>query len=144
MAGELVRTGQVGLGAWGANLVRNVDELSQLAWICDASPERRDLFARRFPNARPTASFEELLADDSVEAVVIATPVPTHHALAKQALEAGKHVFVEKPPAMRAGEMEELVALADSRGLVLMPGHLLLYHPGVRKLKELIDSGELG
>ena len=75
---------------------------------------------------------------------MIATPVPTHYALAKQALEAGKHVFVEKPPAMRAAEMEELVELAEARGLVLMPGHLLLYHPGVRKLKELVDSGDLG
>ena len=70
--------------------------------------------------------------------------MPTHYALAKQALEAGKHVFVEKPPAMRAAEIDELVALADDRDLVLMPGHLLLYHPGVRKLKELIDAGELG
>jgi len=75
---------------------------------------------------------------------VIATPVPTHHSLAKQALEAGKHVFVEKPPAMRSSEMDELVALAAERDLVLMPGHLLLYHPGVQKLKELIDAGELG
>ncbi len=75
---------------------------------------------------------------------MIATPVPTHYALAKQALEAGKHVLVEKPPAMHAAEMDELVALAADRGLVLMPGHLLLYHPGVRKLKELIDSGDLG
>jgi predicted dehydrogenase len=85
-----------------------------------------------------------MLADPALDAVVIATPVPTHHALAKEALEAGKHVFVEKPPAMRASEMEELVALAEERGLVLMPGHLLLYHPGVAKLKELIDTGELG
>ena len=75
---------------------------------------------------------------------MIATPVPTHYALAKQALEAGKHVFVEKPPAMRAAEMEELVAISEDRGLVLMPGHLLLYHPGVRKLKELVDTGDLG
>ena len=75
---------------------------------------------------------------------MIATPVPTHYALAKQALEAGKHVFVEKPPAMRAAEMEELVALAAERDLVLMPGHLLLYHPAVQKLKELVDAGELG
>ena len=70
--------------------------------------------------------------------------MPTHYALAKQALEAGKHVFVEKPPAMRASEMEELVALAAERDLVLMPGHLLLYHPGVQKVKQLIDAGELG
>jgi predicted dehydrogenase len=75
---------------------------------------------------------------------VIATPVPTHYALAKQALEAGKHVFVEKPPAMRGVEMDELVELADAKDRVLMPGHLLLYHPGVLKVKEIIDSGELG
>jgi predicted dehydrogenase len=85
-----------------------------------------------------------MLADDTLDAVVVATPVPTHYELAKQALEAGKHVLVEKPPAMRAAEMDELVALAADRDLVLMPGHLLLYHPGVQKLKELIDAGELG
>ena len=141
---EAVTVGQAGLGAWGANLVRNVDDLADLRWICDATPERGDLFARRFPNARVTADFTELLADDSVEAVVIATPVPTHYALAKQALEAGKHVFVEKPPAMRGAEMEELVRLSEDRRLVLMPGHLLLYHPGVRKLKALVDGGDLG
>src|ERR671931_320342 len=90
------------------------------------------------------ADFTELLADDGVRAVVIATPVPTHYELAKQALAAGKHVLVEKPPAMRAAEIDELVSLAQERDLVLMPGHLLLYHPGVRKLKALIDSGELG
>jgi predicted dehydrogenase len=140
----LVRVGQVGLGAWGANLVRNIDEVADLAWISDAAQERLDLFARRFPNARATAEFGDMLADPAVEAVVIATPVPTHHALALQALEAGKHVFVEKPPAMRASEMEELVQVAEQRALVLMPGHLLLYHPGVRKLKELVDSGDLG
>jgi len=139
-----VRVAQVGLGKWGQNLVRNLDVLGRLTWLCEASDERREAFAQRFPNARTTASYEELLADPELEAVVLATPVPTHHALAKQALEAGKHVFVEKPPAMRAGEMEELVALSEERGLVLMPGHLLLYHPGVRKLKELVDSGDLG
>ena len=85
-----------------------------------------------------------MLADETVDAVVIATPVPTHYELARQALLAGKHVLVEKPPAMRAVEMDELVALAAERDLVLMPGHLLLYHPGVVKLKELVDSGELG
>ena len=139
-----VRVAQVGLGKWGQNLVRNLDVLGRLTWLCEASDERREAFAQRFPNARTTASYEELLADPELEAVVLATPVPTHHALAKQALEAGKHVFVEKPPAMRAGEMEELVALSEERGLVLMPGHLLLYHPGVRKLKELVESGDLG
>ncbi len=139
-----VRVGQVGLGAWGQNLVRNLDVLADLRWICDAVDGRREAFARRFPNARATSSYEELLADPELEAMVIATPVPTHYALAKEALEAGKHVFVEKPPSMRAHEMDELVDLSEERGLVLMPGHLLLYHPGVRKLKELVDSGTLG
>jgi predicted dehydrogenase len=85
-----------------------------------------------------------MLADPELDAVVIATPVPTHYELAKRALEAGKHVLVEKPPAMTGAEMDELVAIAAERDLVLMPGHLLLYHPGVRKLKDLVDSGELG
>jgi predicted dehydrogenase len=76
--------------------------------------------------------------------VIVATPVATHYELARRALEAGKHVFVEKPPALSAAEAEELVSLAEDRGLVLLPGHLLLYHPAVGKLKELIEAGELG
>jgi len=139
-----VRIAQIGLGAWGANLLRNIDVLAELSWICDSDSARREQFARRYPNARSTDSFVELLADPELEAVVVATPVPTHYALARQSLEAGKHVFVEKPPAMRAAEMSELVELAEQNGKVLMPGHLLLYHPGVRKLKELVVSGELG
>jgi predicted dehydrogenase len=139
-----VRIAHVGLGAWGTNLVRNVDDVADLVWIADASQERLELLARRYPNAKVAAGIEEILGDESVEAVVIATPVPTHFELARRALEAGKHVFVEKPPAMHASEMEELVQLAEDRGLVLMPGHLLLYHPGVRKLKHLVDSGDLG
>ena len=139
-----LRVGQAGLGYWGKNLVRNFDELAELTWLCDASEELRSQFSARHPQARVTGDFSELIADPQLDAVVIATPVPTHYALAKQALEAGKHVFVEKPPAMRGTEMEELVALAQERNLVLMPGHLLLYHPGVRKLKELVDSGDLG
>ncbi len=138
------QVGQIGLGPWGANLVRNVDELAHLTWLCDISDSRRELFAERYPGTRLTGSYDDMLADPELEAVVIATPVPTHYAVAKQALEAGKHVFVEKPPAMRGAEMAELVAIAEERDLVLMPGHLLLYHPGVHKLKELVDSGELG
>ena len=140
----MTRVGIAGLGYWGPNLARNFDELAELAWICDLDDELRERFAARYPSARATSSFEEMLADDSLDAVIVATPVPTHYALAKQALEAGKHVLVEKPPAMRAVEMDELVALATSRDRVLMPGHLLLYHPGVVKLKELVDAGELG
>jgi predicted dehydrogenase len=140
----LTKVAVAGLGLWGPNLARNFAELADLAWICDIAPETLEQYAARFPQARPTADFDELLADDSVDAVVVATPVPTHHELAKRALEAGKHVLVEKPPAMRAAEMDELCRLAAAQDLTLMPGHLLLYHPGVLKLKELIDGGELG
>ena len=140
----MTRVAHAGVGGWGKNVVRVIGELADLAWVCDTDEARRAEYAERYPAARVTASFSDLVADDSVEAVVIATPVPTHYDLAKQALEAGKHVFVEKPPAMRGEEMEELVALAAERDLVLMPGHLLLYHPGLRKVKELVDAGELG
>jgi predicted dehydrogenase len=98
----------------------------------------------RHPDARTTTSLDDLLADESLDAVVIATPVPSHYELAKRVLAAGKHAFVEKPPAMHAAEMDELVELAAAKDRVLMPGHLLLYHPAVVKLKELIDAGELG
>jgi predicted dehydrogenase len=125
----VARVGVVGLGYWGPNLVRNFDELAELTWLCDLDADLRDRFQARYPGARVTASFDDLLQDDTLDAIVVATPVPTHYALAKQVLEAGKH---------------DLVTIAGERDLVLMPGHLLLYHPGVLKLKELVDSGELG
>jgi predicted dehydrogenase len=139
-----LNVGQVGLGYWGRNLARVFDEVADLTRLCDASDALQEEFARRYPTAQVTGDFGELLAADDVEAVVIATPVTTHYPLARAALEAGKHVFVEKPPAMRVGEMEELIGIAEAQGLVLMPGHLLLYHPAVQKLKELVDDGELG
>jgi predicted dehydrogenase len=140
----VARVGVVGLNYWGPNLVRNFDDLADLAWLCDLDAEHLGALAARYPNAKATQSYDDLLRDDTLDAIVIATPVPTHYELAKQALAAGKHVFVEKPPAMRAAEMNELVELAGAGDRVLMPGHLLLYHPGVLKLKELIDAGELG
>jgi predicted dehydrogenase len=138
------RIGVAGLGHWGPNLARNFDEVAELAWLCDVSEENLELFAPRYPQARTTTDFDDLLSDSTLDAVVIATPVPTHADLARLALAARKHVFVEKPPAMRADEMEENVQLAEERNLVLMPGHLLLYHPGIAKVKELVDSGALG
>jgi predicted dehydrogenase len=136
--------GVAGLGHWGPNLARNFDDLGVLSALCDVDPDLREHFGRRYPNTRLYADFDELLADDGLDGIVIATPVPTHYELAQRALAAGRHVLVEKPPAMRGVEIDELVATAAERGLTLMPGHLLLYHPGVRKLKELIDAGELG
>jgi predicted dehydrogenase len=140
----VIKVGVAGLGYWGPNLARNFDDLADLAWLCDVSPELLDRYGARYPDAKTTAHFDDLLDDGSVQAIVIATPVTTHHELARRALSAGKHVFVEKPPALSGAEADELVALAEERELVLLPGHLLLYHPAVAKLSELIEAGELG
>jgi predicted dehydrogenase len=140
----VIKVGLAGLGYWGPNLARNFDDLADLAWLCDVSPDLVDRYGVRYPNAATTDRFDDLLEDSSVQAVVIATPVSTHYDLARRALSAGKHVFVEKPPALTGGEADELVALAEEQELVLLPGHLLLYHPAVAKLGELIESGELG
>jgi predicted dehydrogenase len=140
----VTKIGIAGLGYWGPNLARNFDLLADLSWICDSSPELLARQAKRYPNARATARFEDMLEDPELDAVVIATPVPTHAPLAIQALEAGKNVFVEKPMAMNAADAEKMVALAEEKSLVLMPGHLLLYHPGVLMLKQIVDSGDLG
>jgi predicted dehydrogenase len=139
-----IRVGHAGLGYWGPNLARNFGALADLRWLCDLSPDLLSEAANAHPQARRTTDFQELLADPEVDAVVIATPVVTHYDLAKQALSAGKHVFVEKPQAQSTAEAEELLALAEDRGLVLMPGYLLLYHPALEQLKQLVDSGELG
>lgn len=141
-----ITIGLAGLGYWGPNLARNFNGLpgSRLKWLCDISGELRARHAPAFPNTKFTGSFDELLADDEVGAVVLATPVPTHYELGRQALLAGKHTFIEKPLALNSDQAGELVALADERGVKLMVGHLLEYHPGVLKVKDLIDSGELG
>jgi predicted dehydrogenase len=140
----VIKLGLAGLGYWGPNLARNFDDLAELAWLCDISPDVLDVYGARYPHATTTDRFDDLLEDSSVQAVVIATPVPSHFELTRRALAAGKHVFVEKPPALSGTEAGELVALAEERELVLLPGHLLLYHPAVAKLRELIASGELG
>jgi predicted dehydrogenase len=141
-----VRIGLVGLGYWGPNLARNFAALpgAELAWLCDSNGGRLTETAAKHPGVRTTTELDHLLADEELDAVAISTPVVTHAELARRALLAGKHVFVEKPMALTESEAEELVALAEERGLVLMPGHLLLYHPGVRMLKELVVRGELG
>jgi predicted dehydrogenase len=140
------RIGVVGLGYWGPNLARNFDRLpgAELRWICDQSQEARERFAPAFPDARASGDLDELLADPELDAVVIATHVPSHAPLALRALAAGKHCFVEKPLAYSVAEADQVVAAAREAGRVLMVGHLLEYHPGVEKLKELASSGELG
>jgi len=138
--------GVVGLGYWGPNLARNFDRLpeAELTWLCDSSEEARARWGAAFPSARTTSSLDELLADDSLGAVVVATPVPTHAELATRVLAAGKHCFVEKPLARSEQEAEGVLETARAAGRVLMVGHLLEYHPGVQRLTELVRSGELG
>ncbi len=136
----------VGLGYWGPNLARNFDAIPgcELRWCCDPSAEARERIASRFPLARVTGDLAEVLADDTLDAVVLATPVASHAEVAVRVLEAGKHCFVEKPLAQSVAGAELVVAAADAAQRVLMVGHLLEYHPGVQQLKELTESGELG
>jgi predicted dehydrogenase len=141
-----VRIGVAGLGYWGPNLARNFAAIAdcELVWCCDESAAARERWAPAFPSARFTGTFDDLLSEPALDAVVLATPVPTHGGLAERVLRAGKHCFVEKPLAQSVAEAERAVAAAAESGRVLMVGHLLEYHPGVARLKELADSGELG
>ena len=141
-----VAVGVVGLGYWGPNLARNFDRVPgcELRWLCDASEEARTRWGPQFPRARVAAELDELLGDPELDAVVVATPVPSHAECAVSVLSAGKHCLVEKPLAQSLSDAERVAAAAaDSRG-VLMVGHLLEYHPGLEKLKEIADSGDLG
>jgi predicted dehydrogenase len=139
-----VKIGVVGLGYWGPNLARNFARLADVAWLCDSSAELAERYVPGLPGARTTTSVDDLLEDPDLDAVALATPVPTHAALAERVLRAGKHCFVEKPLAQSVDEAERVVHAARDSERVLMVGHLLEYHPGVELLKQLIDSGELG
>ena len=145
-ASDTVRVGVAGLGYWGPNLARNFAALPdcELTWCCDASEAARERVGRGFPAARLTGELDDLLADPELDAVVLATPVPTHGPLAERVLRAGKHCFVEKPLAQSVADAERAVAAARESERILMVGHLLEYHPGVAKLKEIAESGELG
>ena len=141
-----VRVAVVGLGYWGPNLVRNLYEIAEgdVVTVCDVDEARLEAIARRYPAIATTTRFDDVLADPDVEAVALATPVSTHFPLGLAALDAGKHVFVEKPLAASSEEALELESQAGHSGLVLMPGHTFLYSPPVNTVRGLIDSGELG
>ena len=141
-----VSVGVVGMNYWGPNLARNFDRLEgcRLAWVCDRDEAVLDRHRASYPGSRFTTRYEDLLEDGDLDAVVIATPVPTHAALTRLALDAGKDAFVEKPLALTGADARSLAELADARGRVLMVDHLLVYHPAVQKLKDLIDEGALG
>jgi predicted dehydrogenase len=143
---ERIGLAQVGIGYWGRNLLRNFASLpgATMRVACDAREDVLAGVAKQHPGVRTTTRFDEVLSADDVAAVVVATETPLHYAMARRALEAGKHVFVEKPMAQTVEEAEELVSIADGRGLVLMVGHLLLYHPAFRHVEDLIRAGELG
>ena len=141
-----VRIAVAGLGYWGPNIARNMAAIPgcEVTWLCDASEQARGRIAGSFPGARTTGELADVLADESVDAVALATPVPTHAELAEAVLDAGKHCFVEKPLATNAADAERVVAAAERGDRILMVGHLLEYHPAVTRLKELIDADELG
>ncbi len=142
----MINVGIVGLGYWGPNLMRVLSRLPRvrLKYGCDLDEGRRSKQARLYPGTLFTGDFEELLSDDELDAVVVASPSPTHAGLARQVLLADKDVFVEKPLALSPGDAEQLVKLATERSRILMVGHLLEYHPAVSRLKALVSSGELG
>jgi len=141
-----VTVGLVGYGYWGPNLLRNYMELegAQPKWVCDLDQARLAKASGRYPSVRTTTEFEDILGDPEVEAVLVATPISSHHELAMRALKAGKHVFVEKPLATSVEECDELCETADKAGLTLMVGHTFVYSPPVRAVHQILKSGELG
>ncbi|HHM23461.1 MAG TPA: Gfo/Idh/MocA family oxidoreductase [Bacteroidetes bacterium] len=136
----------VGLGYWGPNLLRNLYELNRTRKLlaCDLKPSNLERVKNRYPTVELSTDYDDLLKNGEVDAVVIATPVSTHFPLAKRALEAGKHVFVEKPFTAKREEAEELISLAEKNGRVLMVGHTFEFSPPVLKIKELLQQRELG
>ncbi|MBI4402081.1 MAG: Gfo/Idh/MocA family oxidoreductase, partial [Nitrospirae bacterium] len=140
----MVKVACIGAGAWGTNLIRNFSALGALHAICDPDPAALKRCAEAYPHVAVGDSFDRVLADPAIDAVVIATPAGRHGAMAKQALEAGKDVFVEKPLALTLAEGREVVELADRASRILMVGHVLQYHPAVLALNDLILKGELG
>jgi predicted dehydrogenase len=143
---DILNVGVVGCGYWGPNLIRNFRSLPgcNLKLICDTKVERLKHLTSLYPGVEADSCFETLLNGAGLDAIAIATPVHLHHGLAKACLRAGKHTFIEKPMASSSQECAELVDLADRHHMTLMVGHTFLYSPAVRKIKEIIASGEIG
>ncbi len=146
MSQQTITLGVVGCGYWGPNLVRNLRQTSdcRLKVLCDTSEGRLAHMRRVHPEVAACKRFEDLLDDPELDAIVIATPVRFHYDMAKAALTAHKHVFIEKPMARTSAEGEELVSLAEREGLTLMVGHTFLFSPAVRRMKEIVDGGDIG
>lgn len=142
--GGKIKVAVVGAGYWGKNLVRNFHQLGALALVCDRSEELLAQAAQQYPGVDTCLALSEVTSRKDIAAAVIATPAETHYALAKECLLAGKHVFVEKPLVLKESEGQELIELAREKGLILMVGHLLQYHPVFVRLKQMVAKGELG
>lgn len=142
----MITIGQVGLGLWGPNVLRNLVKLpdSRVKICCDLDEQALARVRASYPEVQTTQDYGRLLEDPELDAIVVTASARAHFPLAKAALERGKHVFVEKPLALRPADAEELIALAEDRDRRLMVGHLLLYHPAVQRLKTYIDAGDLG
>jgi predicted dehydrogenase len=142
----MVTVAVIGVGGWGKNLARNYHEIPdcRLKYICDLDPEKLARSSQQLPGTNATSDLEAVLDDHEVQAVVIATPGPTHYALCKRALEHGKDVYVEKPFVLQVEHAEDLIEIAHRQRRVLMVGHLLEYHPVINQLRELIQNNELG
>jgi predicted dehydrogenase len=142
----MLSIGIIGYGYWGPNLVRNFSGIVtiEVKFVAEANSARHSQIRRNHPNVQILLSAEEMLQDESLDAVVIATPVSTHYTLAKQALLSGKHVLLEKPMATSVAECEELIQIAEANGLTLMVDHTFLYTGAVQKIKEIVDSGDVG
>lgn len=134
----------IGCGMWGRNIVRNFYNLNVLDTVCDIDEENLKKVLEQYPGTKVTRDFNEILHNKEITAVAVVTPSHTHYKLVKAMLEAGKNVYVEKPISTVAQEARDLSELAHSKGLVLMVGHLLLYHPAVNRLKMLVEEGALG
>jgi predicted dehydrogenase len=143
---SFINIGVIGCGYWGPNLLRNFAENdgAQLRWICDLDEQRLASMSRRYPMAQTTTDYRVVVNDPSVDAVAVVTPVATHFPIAKELLRAGKHVLLEKPLAANAREAEELIELAEQNRRTLMVDHTFVYTGAVRKMKEIVSSGELG
>jgi len=143
---RLIRIAVIGAGHWGPNLIRNFhdQQTSEVGRVIDRDETRRAHVIDRYPEVQVSADAEDAFSDPSIDGVVVATPTITHYPLVKRALEAGKHVLVEKPIATRGEEADELREAADRSGLVLMVGHVFLYNGAVRAVKQYIDASELG
>lgn len=141
-----IRVGVVGCGYWGPNLIRNFRALPEchLKMMCDVSEERLKHLRGLYPEVKGETDFKHMLNGAGLDAIVIATSVRMHYGMAKASLMAGKHTFIEKPMAASAAECEELIELARKNGKVLMVGHTFLYSPAVRKIKEIVDCGDIG